>query len=212
MDELLIPIVIFAVTILSGWLQKRAQRKQEAEEQAAGEQLETPSRSPAAPPVAGSPSSTPSSRPPVVVDWERELRRMLEGDTSEPEPPPVVTQPQPQPAPPVVHRPAPPPLPDARTPEPAARASSSPSPLHHSDEAYRRAQQIQHSTADHLRKTVERTRAHAAARIETRPASKAREAAIRLVQRPEAVRNAVVVALILGPPKALEPSESTAGG
>lgn len=207
MDELLIPIVIFAVTILSGWLQKRAQRKQEAEEQAAGEQLETPSRSPAAPPVAGSPSSTPSSRPPVVVDWERELRRMLEGDTSEPEPPPVVTQPQPQPAPPPLR-----PAADVRTPEPAARASSSPSPLHHSDEAYRRAQQIQHSTADHLRKTVERTRAHAPARIETRPASKAREAAIRLVQRPEAVRNAVVVALILGPPKALEPSESTAGG
>jgi hypothetical protein len=176
------------------------------------------------------PSAPPPSPPAKTINWEEELRRMLGQEP--PRPPPVVLAappPSPRPTPrPVVA--APPraassdadeqergltvPLPSLTD---AARAYGRASQLDDAMEArmrqrgamaeatssFAQASQLDLRVAEHLRHVTEGVSSFTAVAPKPRRSRSAESAAVA-VQTPEGLRTAIIAAIVLGPPKALE--------
>lgn len=212
-DAFWVFVAIAVGSAIFEWLKKKGQ--QPDADESAGQELRP-----------GSPDhpSRPTAPLPKAGDWEAELRRLL-GEAPAPTPPPTAP-------PPPRHDPAPPPLstsrpiivplppPVVQRPMPApvqipvARPPREPeeeelpmrlTKLDQSRAAYEMASQLHESVADRLRQIDERTGRR---RIETstarrEPVSRDAVQAISLVRNPHTVRQAVIAALIFGPPKAL---------
>ncbi len=202
---------IIAFSIFSGWMKKRAQNQEEH-----GEPAESPlePKDAAAPPLPSEPRTPqPSPRPSRPMNWEEELRRLLQGEEEETTPPP---QPRP-PAPPVVTRlpvPAPPPPSPARTlfppaplpttvPIPATVVEPPLARLVLSAEAYQRAGQLRATASERLVKVGELERSKAAP-VVVCPSSVDVQAARNLLRQPRTLRQAIMASVILRPPKALD--------
>jgi len=186
MDDLVqfLVIIFFALTaFLVNWLKRRG------EDRAGG-------------PPAQPRSPEETDQPPPASSWEEELRRLLEGKSEEPRVPP------PRPPPIVVHEPtpaAPPPAPQTWTPS-GTQAAPTPPPVPSmmTAEDYERRLAEEQAELEHLR---QRTRAfEQVERIEAPVArsSRAIELARQWVKRPDSLRAAMVVSVILGPPKGLD--------
>jgi hypothetical protein len=219
-DKLLYIIAIVVFSVFSGWMKKRAQNQEEPS--SADDPGPSPHPSPSAPPVS-------RPRPPRSAksfDWEAELRRLLEGESVEPTPPPLRKPTEP---PVIVARPVPtaktysPPASSSRpaTPRPTPMvkvpaaapyqpqplpASAAPAPLArllHSAEAIQRASHLQESIGERLHHVAELTKVGRADTM-TRMASNDTKAARLLLRQRHTLRQAMVVSVALGPPKALE--------
>lgn len=222
-DNIWVMLAIVVISALSSWFQKRNQKDGQAEPWG-GEDDETyrqqQQRS------GGSPSAPNPNQP---LNWEEELKRLLEG-----KPPLDGTAGTPPPPPPIVRRvPTPPPLPETVSRESegideesiASRESSSPwqdtaydslpeptkplANLEHNTQAYQRATQLHETVAAHLRRVEEQTEKHgkplAAPRPIRRDAGSAdARAVVALLRRPSTARQALLASFVLAPPKALE--------
>jgi len=125
---------------------------------------------------------------PQMLDWEQEMRRLLEGraPAEESAPPPLPGEPEP-----VVIIP----------PVPAAPRVSEPSRLASAEEAYRKAQELKAQAAARM------------AEVGKLPATKPRQrgrrsaeaqAVINLLRGPKSARKAIIATEILGPAKGLQ--------
>lgn len=223
-DNIWVMLAIVVISAISSWLQKRNEKNNQPEPWG-GEDDET-YRQQQQQRSGGSPSAPNPNQP---LNWEEELKRLLEGkpplDGTAGTPPP--------PPPPVIRREVPPPLPKtvARESEGIdeeslpSRESSSPwqdtsldsqpaptKPLAHLEQttqAYHRATQLHETVAAHLRRVDEQTEKHgkplAAPRPIRRDAGSAdARAVVALLRRPSTARQALIASFVLAPPKALE--------
>lgn len=219
------PYVVLAIVIISAltsWYQKRNKKDGQAEPWG-GEDDETYRQQ-----RSGGSASAPNPNQPL--NWEEELKRLLEGkpplDGTAGTPPP--------PPPPIVRRaPSPPPLPATVSRESegideegiASRESSSPwqdtsydslpeptkplAHLEHHTQAYQRATQLHENVAAHMRRVDDQTEKHgkplAAPRLIRRDVGSAdARAVVALLRRPSTARQALLASFVLAPPKALE--------
>lgn len=187
LENLLIFLVFILISGISTWLQKKRAAEEDGGAMPGGDVADRP----------GQPLSPRRAVPPQLKNWEEELRRLLEGDRYEE---PVVQ-------PPKLERrsPAPPPL-------VVGEVGSSEGPrvsrLEESDQAYRRAQQLQREAAARLKVAQAKTAQHQAKlpysvharRRGKGTISRARE----LVSNPGSARQAIIASVVLGPPKGLE--------
>lgn len=217
------PYVVLAIVIISAltsWYQKRNKKDGQAEPWG-GEDDETYRQR-----TGG--SAPPAPNPNQPLNWEEELKRLLEG-----KPPLDGTAGTPPPPPPVIRREVPPPLPRTVSRESegideesiASRESSSPwqdtsydslpeptkplANLEHHTHAYQRASQLHETVAAHLRRVDEQTEKHgkplAAPRLLRRDTGSAdARAVVALLRRPSTARQALLASFVLAPPKALE--------
>ncbi|MFM8471832.1 MAG: hypothetical protein ACKODH_18035 [Limisphaerales bacterium] len=219
-DNIWVMLAIVVISALSSWFQKRNQKGGQAEPWG-GEDDENyhPQR-------PGGPAPAPNRNQPL--NWEEELKRLLEGqpplDSTAGTPPP--------PPPPIVRRAEPPPLPASVARESQgvdeesrpARESTSPwqgttydslpaptKPLAHlqqNTQAYQRATQLHETIAAHLRRVDEQTEKHGQPLHAPTPAPRAinpeARAVVALLRRPGTARQALLASFVLAPPKALE--------
>lgn len=222
-DNIWVMLAIVVISALSSWFQKRNQKDGQAEPWG-GEDEETYRQQ-----RTGS-STPPAPNPNQPLNWEEELKRLLEGkpplDGTAGTPPP--------PPPPIIRRvPSPPPVPQAVSRESESideeslpsRESSSPwqdtsydslpepsKPLAHLEQttqAYQRATQLHETVAAHLRRVDDQTEKHgkplAAPRLIRREVGSAdARAVVALLRRPATTRQALLASFVLAPPKALE--------
>jgi hypothetical protein len=198
MEQLIIVLILFALSGLSTVIQKWRQRQQQDQSPPSPQPRPLRSQRPQAPP----------QQPKPVMDWEEQLRRLLEGEpvAPQPSPPPVVETP-PAPPPPLPTKAAEPAMIYADTEEAAARSLA---PMAESSQAYARASQLHDMAATRLREASDRTD-HPLPPIRTakkKAASPAIASALVQLRQPQTVQQAFVTALILGPPKALAPGET----
>jgi hypothetical protein len=207
MDELIKAIVTIAalvgLSVLSSWMKKRSETEQAEEwpEEKNASPTRTPpvrQRSTLAPPPS-------QPRPAKALNWEEELRRLLEGDTAPPPPPPpiVIQEIRPEPVqeiapvvPAPMHRAI-----AAETEEEGPQGILA--SLTDSRKAYERALRIQDETSRHLK--------HAAASARVAPVVMQRttlapdiQDMVRNLHAPSQARRAFIASLIFNPPKALE--------
>lgn len=215
-------LAVVVISAFSSWVKKRYQ-KDEHGEPWGGEDDENyrPQR-----PGGGSTSAPNPNQP---LNWEEELKRLLEGkpplDSTVSTPPP--------PPPPIIRRTPPPPLPEKVSRESegideesiASRESSSPwqdtsydslpeptkplAHLEHTTQAYQRATQLHETVAARMRHVDEQTEKHgrplAAHRLIRRDTgSPDARAVVALLRRPSTARQALLASFVLAPPKALE--------
>lgn len=215
------PYVILAIVIISAitsWVQSR-NKKDERAEPWGGEDDEN-----------YKPYQQPSgtSAPNQPLNWEEELKRLLEGkpplDGTVGAPPP--------PPPPIIRRAEPPPLPEpvARESEGvdeeslASRESSSPwsdtaydslpeptkslAHFEQSTQAQHRIAQFHETVAAHMHRVDAQVEKHGQPVHAPRPAARAINADVRAVvgslRRPATARQALIASFVLAPPKALE--------
>lgn len=214
------PYVILAIVIISAissWLQSRNKKAEQAEPWG-GEDDENykPYQQPA--------GTTAPNQP---LNWEEELKRLLEG-----KPPLDGTAGTPPPPPPIVRRVDPPPLPEpvAReselTPEESypARESSSPwsdtaydslpeptKPLatfEQSAQAHQRIAHFHETVAAHMHRVGAQVEKHGqpfrVPHPDQRTVNADARAVVALLRRPATARQAVLATFVLSPPKALE--------
>jgi hypothetical protein len=203
-NSLIVMLVIAALTALSNWMQKKGRAPE-------GGEGEIP-RLPRIPQSTGPPSrpEQPAPQPPQQPEWEKQLRRLLEGDVPDSPPPvappPVIVQERrTAPAPPAIRPlPEPPSVPVATVPQPTEGPAFS--RLSESESAYTRASQLHEHTATRMRQLEEQSHLdHSKAPDRgRRGASEDIAAAIAMVREPRSVRRAFINSIILGPPKALE--------
>ena len=213
-ETLLYIAAIIAFSIFSGWMKKKAQKQEE--QGGPGEEHPEPRHSSTTPASPGPQTPRTPPRPIRPMNWEEELRRLLEGDEAEPAPPP---RPRP-PVPPVVVPVPSPSVPASPSPVPErplfqpyhapapmrtpALASEPPlAKLVHSTEAYQNAHQLQVTVAEKLAKVAELKKLQASAAPPRRHSADA-QAARNLLRQPTTLRQAMMASVILGPPKALE--------
>ncbi|MBI4658987.1 MAG: hypothetical protein HY735_09095 [Verrucomicrobia bacterium] len=205
MDSLLGTIVLLLIMAVSSWLQKKAQQRQI---DSAGEDGESSHPQNAPPPVSRPDApGQPSPRPVRGIDWQQELRRLLEGEASPPPPKPVVVKETLLPAmPPQVHPPT-----MVKPPRPAPVASISEEGRESSRvapaiAAYRQAQQLHSEASARLHQAVEQAkrRESMSSRRAHGKGSPEIASAISLVRSRSSVRQAFVASVVLGPPTALE--------
>lgn len=204
-------LVIVALTALSNWLQKRSQT-QGGNSSGGGKNQPPPPRPPRRD-VHPSEAPPPASEPTSGMDWEKELRRLFDGESS-PAPPPsapppvIVQKPAPTSAPPPIFTPAPlapPPLP--RTTASDEGPSITLATLTTSEEAYRKARQLHEQTAIRLRQVTEQTKQHRPPPPGQRRRVVSPEivSATSLIRDRRTVRQAIIASVIFAPPKAFEP-------
>jgi hypothetical protein len=226
--KLIVVLFFIAFSALSNWLKKRGQAER-ARRTARNPQPPpaTPQSSQSSPVIRG---TTP--RPAGPASWEEELRRLLEGET--PSAPPARPQPAPPPIaprtitlPPLKPAMSAPPVavPRPATPRPAfVRPSivrvpeSTPAPLpvptvtsigtrdlasmSQSRDAYEKGQQLSQKVAAHIEK-VPTQRVQLTTVTRTRSAADS-NAALAMFKNPRAARQAVIVSIVLGAPRAFE--------
>ena len=222
MDSLLPLLVFLLISGAAAWL-KRRQRTNETES--------SPEPPPASlrPRPGAPPASAP--QPPPTSSWQEELRRLLEGETPVPPPRPAPSPARPQAPPPIqpqrlppAPRPVPPPLPRPvvitrlRAPPPPKVVAVSPmdesaeapsarlATMAESTAALQRASHLHDGVARHLEQIDAQTEHHLvkAPALRRRSVSPEVAQAVSLTRSARSARQAVVAAMILGPPKALE--------
>ena len=220
-DNIWVMLAIVVISALSSWFQKRNQKDGQAEPWG-GEDDETYRQR-----TGG--STPPAPNPNQPLNWEEELKRLLEG-----KPPLDGTAGTPPPPPPIVRRvPAPPPLPETVSRESegideesiTSREGSSPwqdvaldsqppptkslANLEHTTQAYQRASKLHETVAARMRHVDEQTEKHgkplAASRAVRRDVgSPDARAVVALLRQPATARQALLASFVLAPPKALE--------
>ncbi|MBI2946090.1 MAG: hypothetical protein HYY23_00450 [Verrucomicrobia bacterium] len=202
MDSLLGTLVILLIMAVSSWLQRKAGQQQQRPKPPARPPMHPPAMPPQ--PRGAALPTQPPPRPVRKIDWQEELRRLLEGDAEPAEPPPVIVR-EVEPAPPpsvIVPKPAPRPVVVAADLEEGPQSSR----LTASIAAYKKAQQLHEEAAARLQQTVEQTKARKLGERTARSGKSAQEiaSAISLIRNPASVRQAFVTSVVLSPPKALE--------
>src|SRR6185503_15408693 len=210
MTKLIILALIFVGYLLHEWWKARqaqSESQDEPEEPWPG-QSPRPSR-----PVQPPPPTRTTSGP--AGGWEEELRRLLQGEAPASPPPPT--------RPTTVRLPAPPPLlgrgplapPAMARPAPVRRQEPLEDPdmqkglpvrmptLEKSAQAYLRASQLESSVAERLRRIQERVVTHPKFEIKKEIAPEVRQA-LALLRERSTQRTAIIVSVVLGPPRALE--------
>lgn len=216
-------LAVVVISAISSWLQGRNKKEGQAEPWG-GEDDE------AYRPQQRSGGSTPAPNPNQPLNWEEELKRLLEGkpplDGTAGTPPPM--------PPPIVRRvPSPPPVPQTVSRESEgideeslpSRESSSPwrdtsldsqpaptkqlAQLEQTTQAYQRATQLHETVAAHMRRVDDQTEKHgkplASPRLIRREVGSAdARAVVALLRRPATARQALLASFVLAPPKALE--------
>ncbi len=225
-DNIWVMLAIVVISALASWVQGR-NKKGDQPQPWGGEDDE--SYRPQPPP----PTRAPQSAPGQPLNWEEELKRLLEGK------PPLDTtaSPPPPPPPPIVRRhtpPPPPPLPErvaresqpmdyegrpsresAPTPWQDVALDSQPAPtkplarLDHSTHAYQRATHLHETVAAHLQRVGEQTEKHGkpltVSTVARRDAgSPDARAVVGLLRQPATARQALLASFVLAPPKSLE--------
>ena len=210
MESLIIFILIAAGSAFVNWLKRRGETDWTDVEQLP--QQPRPKRT--VPPPSGHPHAEPPQ--PKVIDWEAELRRMLQGDQGTipaPPPPPPIIKTVPQP---VYEAPAPPrprfqPPVFERKPAPVLSGTlpeegpETPVTLNRANIVYERASHLDETVTshlDHITKervgtphiSIQRGRGEDAQKIVT------------LLRNPKTARQALLASFILSPPKSLENS------
>jgi hypothetical protein len=187
LENLLIFLVFIVISGISTWLQK----KRAAEEGGDWTPRDGSEGS-------GQPSAPRRAVPPALKNWEEELRRLLEGERYQ----------EPVAEPPKLERrlPTPPPL---VVPEAVSSEGPRVSRLEESDQAYRRAQQLQREAAARLKAAQAKTAQNQAKlpyslRVRGRGGRGAISRARELVSNPVSARQAIIASVVLGSPKALE--------
>jgi hypothetical protein len=203
MDSLLGTLVILLIMAASSWLQRKAEELQ---------QRKPPARPPMRPPVGAAPprGATPQTQTPAKpvrkIDWQEELRRLLEGDAAPPaEPPPVVVREAQPPAPPpivIAPRPAARPVFLAEETEEGPRSSR----LTEASAAYKKAQQLHDAAALRLQQVSDHSRHDHSGKVPIQAKVRSPEiaAAISLLRNPSTVRRAFISSIVFNPPKGLE--------
>lgn len=221
-DNIWVMLAIVVISAISSWLQNRNKKAEEpppwgGEDDEAYQQQRS-----------GSGSSAPPN-PNQPLNWEEELKRLLEGK------PPLdgtagTPQPPPPPPPPIIRR-TPPPVPEPISGETqevestASRESSSPwqeraldslpepskplVTLGDSAHSYKRATQLHESVAARMRQVGEQTEKHgkplvAPAPLTGRPVSADAQKVTTLLRHPATARQVLLASFVLAPPKALE--------
>ena len=208
-DSLIGLLIFVAISIVASWLQKRQRGGQDQEPPAP-----PPPRPHRADGTAPPPIQHPSQKP---VSWEEELKRLLEGQLPE-------TEPAPRPLPPVIvqtPRQAPPPIHAAPTPPPEHVHKSvfdvleernpvdvdmdpgfRPLPgLTESDQAYQQASQLDRTVEQDLQEVTRHP--VGSTHVPHKAATPEASAALALLRNPKSARSAMLVSVILGPPRAL---------
>ncbi|MBM3837441.1 MAG: hypothetical protein FJ398_05690 [Verrucomicrobia bacterium] len=202
MDSLLGTLVILLIMAASSWLQRKAEEQQ---------QRKPPARPPMRPPVGpppprgAAPQAQTPPKPVQKIDWQEELRRLLQGDVPPAEPPPVIVrEAQPPAPPPVVSTPK-------LVPRPAVLAEVTEegpqsSRLTEASAAYKKAQQLHDAAAIRLQRFSDHSRHDHSGKIPIQSKVRSPEiAAARLLLRnPSSVRQAFISSIVFNPPKGLE--------
>jgi len=209
----LVGLLIFAaISIIGSWLQKRQQ---------GGETGGTPAPPPGRPRPAGAPAPRSHPQPaPEPGGWEEELKRLLGGDLAG-------TKPSPAPPPPIVVQAPrrmpyiPPPVSESSPaePEPAHRSvfdiveEANPTDvrmepnfqplaeLSESLQTHQQASELDHTVVAHLRKVTQHPIGLTS--VQHKAATPEASVALALLRNPKSARSAILVSLILGPPRAL---------
>lgn len=198
-DSIIATIVILLLTALGNWLQKKKEGSTEDE-----------SPPPLPPNRRTPPPASPASAPRIPShNWQDDLRRVLQGE-------PVLVPKSSGPA-----RPVPPPRPAASPPPPVPRPPHGPvahaeplakdlPALSHSEfgnasAAYERARQLHEHTAHHLKAVSDPAQwgAHDTQQVGGSRPSKELSRVLALLRQPRGMRQAVIAATIIGPPKGL---------
>lgn len=197
-ESFLIFLLIAAGSAFFNWLKKRGEKTEDwsNEENRPGTPVDRDY--PAPPPLA------PRREP--TTNWEEELRRMLEGGSSQETPPPVQV---PRPAP--VYRPVPPPIATVKrtvTPvfvqEEEGPAIEPPS-LAKAKVGYERASHIEDNVASHFKHMAQHPVALTSTGFHMNRTPEIDRARTFLKNR-ASIREALIASIILSPPKALENS------
>lgn len=204
--------ILVAIMIGSGIIEWIKKRGQQTETDSSTDDTQKP-RPPLAPTRSGpAPPPIQTPLPTHKLDWEEELRRLLEGEKSGstplPSPPPIVIQ-KPEP---MRHPIATPSVQPTVSKVPTtSRAESEEGPdlqlvsLTESAGAYEKASQLQETVADQLKEIDDLTARHPVSAIAPRRVvSPEISKAISLMRDPRSVRQALIASTILGPPKSLE--------
>lgn len=224
MDNPYLVLAIVVISALSSWFQNRNKKKDQAEPWG-GEDDENYN------PQRSSGANTPASNPNQALNWEEELKRLLEGK------PPLDSTAGAPPPPPVIRRvppPPPPPLPvsvsreslpteadwqtsreSAATPWQDASLDSQPAPtkplanLEQSTQAYQRAAQLHEAVATRMRQVDDQTEKHGKPLVASRVVRREQgspdaRAVVALLRQPATARQALLASFVLAPPKALE--------
>lgn len=216
----IILLVLWLLSALFNWIKRRAEEKQSG----------APAPAPPRPGEHPAPATAPAT---AAKTWEEELKRLLEGEspvvTPSP-PPPVITPPPPVLAPgraTTTRRAAavePPseegglpsrPVATLRKSEAAHRQGSTigrragarlqqAQSFASAEAAFSSASQLHERVAARMRHVVDHTREVSSSPLEIRRHHVAATATLALLQSPQSARQAIVTALVLAPPKALE--------
>lgn len=221
LESILVFAAIVLISALSNWIKQRQERKQAD----AHEPMPQPGPRPVARPlfededIEGPPPTRPTPRP---LDWQEELRRLLEGAGPRPTPPPLPPPPPPPRPPPP--RPAmktstsrPMPVFDEEGPavirpivvtatEAAGSVTAAAGRLKESAAAYQRGTQLSEAAEARLQ-TVLHQVASARPTVVRFGAARSSESANRLreqLRNPVTARQAVLASVVLGPPRGLD--------
>jgi hypothetical protein len=211
MEKLIVIAIIVLASIVHSWMQRK-------QEESGGESTPDPEGRPRRGPRTGSGPPPRRPAPPGPANWEEELRRLLHGDIPA-VPPPIAPPPvpPPMPAPSRASTPAAPlpvlartaiPVPDEGM-EMEVGLSVRPVTLHQAASAHDRAQvqtrtSVHDSVVQRMQDTANRVTAHT--KIAEGALRAVRSATLReLLRDRSAQRTAIVAAIILGPPRGLEP-------
>lgn len=207
MEQLIIFLLFVVGSIISSILQHK---KKKAEEQQQRE-LEELTRRGRGEPVP--PAEPQSPFPKTAADWQEQLRRMLEGETTPPVPKPPVIKPVLLPPvqkqqPPRTSQPKPPPPQKQKT---ATRERSEgdleySTPLKTSAAHYERAAKLHATITERMRGVSAKTSAHKASPIKHKQPRRESEFVSRLRRNRGAIREAFIASIIFGPPKCVEQS------
>lgn len=220
-------LIFFVITGLAQFLQKRSRERQGLPPLPDPESMEMPPPST----VETPPVRRDASRPAPRVDWEDQLRQLLNGNPTPTSSPPPVLRPEPESAPTrwpadeareetiswenssrpseeeisLEDAPASPPLKSEQEWNAATR-------LHTEDRmaeaasAYRQAANLSETTSARLRSVRDRTASHASARPSTKAPARSAAAArmTTMLRHPDSLRQVILAAAVLQPPKALQ--------
>lgn len=212
-EGLLVLIGFMVVSALANWL--KGKRQPEEDTETLPKETERP------PVVRRAPARTvPAPSPqPKALDWEEELRRLLGEHTAAPAPPPpiIVRETAPSPARPPVWEEAPAPSQPLATFRESSAAHQHALQLDEKVEermrqraamsesaaAYQQAARLDTTVEEHMRQVTEQP--VSSTRVIRRGAGTPEIAqTVALLRHPRTARQAILAAVILGPPKALE--------
>lgn len=200
MKQLIFLAVIVLISILHSWWKQRQEARESLEDSdpMPGQQPRRRVSTPRGP--------QPPVGPSKAASWEKELRRLLQGEEPEQRPPPpIITE-------------APPPLPEVVAPRPASARRSTewqeagemqtglpvrmPS-LTQSAQAYLRGSQLESRVAAHMHGVHQQVTKHLKLDLKKETSPEIRQA-IGLVRNRQSQRAAIIAGIILGRPKAME--------